>query len=191
MPQPMQWVKAINSDVPRYDSAARIVLHGVHRVGAHGDLADEHVAVGHGDHAQVLLAARLAAGGELGHRARGRWTSTPGRPCSSRPRCPAPGCSRRGRRRTRGPGRRSRCRRPSRRRRSSTRSCGSGSRPRPAGSSRRGVPMAASRLFKLGHQRPAARRSPRRSPACCSIRAADQLVAQLRRPAAAAARRRT
>ena len=67
MPQPMQCEKAISSDVPRYDSAARIVRDGVHRVGAQRDRADEHVAVGHGDHAEVLLAAGLAAGGELGH----------------------------------------------------------------------------------------------------------------------------
>ena len=72
MPQLMQWLKAMISDVPRYDSASRIDLQRVGRVGAHGDLGDVDVAVGHGDHAQVLLAAGLAAGGELGHRAAGR-----------------------------------------------------------------------------------------------------------------------
>ena len=38
-------------------------------LGAHGDAGDVNVAVSHGDQAEVFLAHRLAAGGELGHRA--------------------------------------------------------------------------------------------------------------------------
>ena len=44
-------------------------LHRLHVLGSHGHLSDVHVAVGHGDQAEVLLRARLATRGELRHRA--------------------------------------------------------------------------------------------------------------------------
>ena len=43
-------------------------LDGLHVAGPDGHMGDVDVAVGHGQHAQVLLGGRLAAGGELGHR---------------------------------------------------------------------------------------------------------------------------
>ena len=64
-----------------------------------------------------FLPARLSRRRRTWPPRRAAWPSRPGRRCSSTPRCPAPGCSRRDPWRARGPGRRSRCRRPSRRRR--------------------------------------------------------------------------
>jgi hypothetical protein len=40
------------------------------KIGPHGDLSDEHAAVGRGDHAELLLARRFS-GGELGDGAAG------------------------------------------------------------------------------------------------------------------------
>ena len=59
------------SETPGYDSASRNALSVCERVGAHRDLGDVDVAVVDGDHAQVLLADRLALRGELGHGAAG------------------------------------------------------------------------------------------------------------------------
>ena len=47
-------------------------VHGLHVLGRHGHPGHVGVAVGHGQHGQVLLLDRLAGHGELGRRAHGR-----------------------------------------------------------------------------------------------------------------------
>ena len=180
-------------------------LDRLRHVGAHRDLRDVDVAVRRGDHARGPSCPALAGRGELRDGAAAASPSTPGRRCSSRPRCRAPGRSRCGRWPARGRVRRTRCRTPSRRhprsRRSSAPACrrpppGCGRPPRPAaraarGAARRGAAAAGS--------------ARRRRAAMPSMRPIDQVDRPARprgppaafapdrpaRPAPAASRRRT
>ena len=60
------------SEGPLYCFGFDECLDGLGAVGPERDLRDINIAVTHGDHAHVLFDRRLAAGGELGHRAHGR-----------------------------------------------------------------------------------------------------------------------
>ena len=126
MPWAMQVLYAMTSDGPGHASASSSALTVWSVVGAERDLGDVHVAVRAGDRARGPSWRCSCRPRRTWRRRRAAWPSTPGRRCSSRPRCRARGCSRCCPSRARGRGRRSRCRRPSRRRRRSTATGGRG-----------------------------------------------------------------